>query len=105
MPCISHPSTVKKIGAIYSWLIRQPAAFAAGVQSIADAEKLYDGYAMLGVENIFDDYDPKVAIALIGYDPALIPMPPQNKKIPKQIKNKPLASDATAGVCRIAPSR
>ena len=75
MPEISHINTVKKLGAIYSWLIRQPAVFAQGVQSIADAEKLYDGYALAGIPNIFDEYDPKFCIALVGYDPGLASPP------------------------------
>lgn len=88
MPSISHPSTIRKLGAIYSWLMRQPHAFTQGVQSITDAERLYDAYAMAGVENIFDNYDSKFAIAAIGYDPASVPVAISNER---KGNKKPLA--------------
>lgn len=38
------PQTIRKIGSIYSWLIRQPSEVVQSVHSVIDAEKRYDEY-------------------------------------------------------------
>jgi hypothetical protein len=94
MPQISHPTATRKVGALYSWLMKNSQPFGANLRSIADAEKLYDAYAMAGIENVFDDYQPEFAIAVIGYDPAEAPQ--QLSPIPQRKSLRQPARQAVA---------
>lgn len=72
------PPVTKKIGSIYSWLMRQPEFIVSQLRSISDAEKLFDACNPAGSQILFDNLPAGFMMETLGYDiEAVIPTPPE----------------------------